>query len=130
MLHRKKEGVDGAALPDGVAVIGQRCGVPPRCWEYAIHEKRHEAVVGRALRVEGHGVLVVGVEAVELRHRTREEEVGLVLAGRLQPHKGLRGVGGGALLRGLRAHGSVALVVLVVSLVVVPLVVIVVDVRR
>ena len=64
MLHRKKEGVDGAAPPDGVAVVGQRRGVPPRCWEYAVHEKRHEAVVGRALRVKGHGVLVIGVEAL------------------------------------------------------------------
>jgi hypothetical protein len=66
MLHQKKEGINGAAPPDGAAVVGQRHGVPPRCWEYAIDEKRHEAVVGRALRVEGHGVLVVGVEAVEL----------------------------------------------------------------
>ena len=51
---------------------------------------------------------------------TRKDEVGLVLASRLHPHGGLRGVGGNALLGGLRAHaGSVALVVVVVPLVVV-----------
>ena len=51
--------------------------------------------------------------------------VGLVLAGRLEPHEGLRGVGRGALLGGRLVHcGGVALVVVVV----VPLVVVVVDV--
>ena len=39
MLHRKKEGIDGAAPPDGVAVVGQRRGVPPRCGEYAVDKK-------------------------------------------------------------------------------------------
>jgi hypothetical protein len=33
MLHREEEAVNWAAPPDGVAIIGQRCGIPPHCRE-------------------------------------------------------------------------------------------------
>ena len=57
---------------------------------------------------------------------TREDEVGLVLAGRLHPHGELRGVGGDALLRGRlvsSTHGGGDVLVVAV----VPLVVVVVN---
>ena len=56
---------------------------------------------------------------------TREDEVGLVLAGRLHPHGGLCGVGGDALLRGrlVSTHGGGDVLVVAV----VPLVVVVVN---
>jgi hypothetical protein len=99
MLHHGKEGIDGAAPPDGVAIVRQCRDV----WEYAVDKKRHEAVVVRALCVEGHGILVVSPEAVELQHRTREDEVGLVLTGPLHAHREVLGVGGGDAIPDFRA---------------------------